>query len=406
MRPLAIVFVSALATASLSVSQAATVHKRARPVCRRHSTTRARRAAKTVRRSACRRTVSHPGKAVRAVSGGLIVGLNANASGYGGASTANQLQTIISRTGAKWLRERLQWSIIEPSPGTFSFSYYDHFMLLAARRGERILAVLGDTPAWAGPSSTAIPADPSSYAAYVAAVVNRYGPHGSFWAAHPRLIGSAIPTFEFWNEPFFDSGDNGDYDPARYANLVKAAAIAGRAADPSAKFLIAAEMQSARDANGNWVWWVEALYRAVPNLGDYFDGVAMHDYGADTTTLNPIIFGQPYNNYGHILRIQNLRQQFVDHGAASKPFWITEAGWSTCTDSTDCVSNAQQAGNLTTLFGDIHGSWKSWVQAAFIYRYGDGANPTTMQDGYGLSNLDGSPKPALAVFQREAAASA
>ena len=46
----------------------------------------------------------------------------------------------------------------------------------------------------------------------------------------------------------------------------------------------------------------------------------------------------------------------------------------------------------------MRGAWSDWVQAAFIYRFGDGADPSSVQDGYGLTNLDGSPTPALQVF--------
>jgi hypothetical protein len=42
-------------------------------------------------------------------------------------------------------------------PGVFDFSYYGHFMLLAALRGLHVLAVLYDTPAWAGTAYNEIP---------------------------------------------------------------------------------------------------------------------------------------------------------------------------------------------------------------------------------------------------------
>ena len=234
-------------------------------------------------------------------------------------------------------------------------------------------------------------------------MIGRYGANGSFWAQNPSLRGSAIQTWEIWNEPFFSSGNNGSYDPGSYARLIKAAAIAGRTADPSAQFLIASEMHSARDSNGNWQWWTDALYQAVPDLNNYFDGVAVHAYGTDTTTLTPMVAGQAYNNYDRMRRIEDIHQQFLTHGATHKPFWITEIGWSTCTDSPNCVTPTQQAANVSTLFADLHGSWSSWVQGAFLYHYTDGTNPTTVQDGYGLTNNDGTPKPALAIFQTQAA---
>jgi len=340
-------------------------------------------------------------------SGGLVVGLNANVSGWGNASTQPRLAQVTSQTHTKWLREDFHWDQIEPAPGQFDFSYYDHFMLLAAQAGEHILPVLYHAPSWAGATYNAIPSDPSAYAQYVAAVIGRYGTNGSFWNQYPTLRGSAIQTWELWNEPYYSTGDNNNYNPGNYARLVKAAAIAGRAADPNAKFLLASEMQSAQDANGNWQWWTDALYQAVPDLNNYFDGVAAHPYGANTTSLNPEIAGHPYNNYNSLHRIQDIHQQFINHAAANKPFWITEIGWSTCSNDPTCVTPAQQAANFTTLFADLHGSWSSWVQAAFLYHYTDGDNPTTnSEDAYGLTTNTGTPKPALSIFQTQASLSA
>jgi hypothetical protein len=348
-----------------------------------------------------------PAPSSPAVSGGLVVGLNANVAGWGDASTQPYMARVTSETHAKWLRENFRWDTIEPSPGHFDFSYYDHYMLIAAQAGMHILPVLGQTPAWAGPSSSAIPSDPAAFAQYVSAVVGRYGTNGSFWNQYPSLRGSAIQTWEIWNEPYYSTGDNGDYNPGNYARLVKAAVIAGRAANPNAKFLLASEMQSAQDSNGNWQWWTDALYQAVPDLNNYFDGVAVHPYGTDTTTLHTEIAGHPYNNYDSMPRIQDIHQQFINHGAANKPFWITEIGWSTCSNDPHCVTPAQQAANLTTLFADLHGSWSSWVQAAFLYHYTDGDNPTSnIEDGYGLTTNSSTPKPALSIFQTQASRSA
>lgn len=364
--------------------------------------------AKSTRRLAVATSAPKPAsKTARSTNGGLLVGINADVSGWGGASTQPRLAQVTSQTHTKWLREDFRWDQIELSPGQFDFAYYDHFMLLAAQAGMHVLPVLYHTPSWAGATYNTIPSDPSAYAQYVAAVVGRYGTNGSFWKQYPSLSGSAIQTWELWNEPYYSTGDNNDYDPGNYARLVKAADIAGRGVDPHAKFLLASEMQSAQDAHGNWQWWTDALYQAVPDLNNYFDGVAAHPYGTNTTTLNPEPAGQPYNNYDSMLRIQDIHQQFINHGAADKPFWITEIGWSTCTNNPQCVTPAQQATNLTNLFADLHGSWAKWVQAAFLYHYTDGNNPTTnIEDGYGLTANTTTPKPALTIFQTQAAQSA
>ena len=333
-----------------------------------------------------------------AVAGGLVVGLANGAAGYGGASTAPQMTRMTDGTDSKWFREAFMWSTIEPREGQFNFAYYDHYMLVAGQHGVHIVGELVGTPKWAGRQPFSIPANPQPFAEFVAAVVARYGVGGTFWQSHPGLAGSAVTTFELWNEPYFSSGNAGHYNPGRYARLVKAASIAGHAVSPSTNFLIEAEMEA--HLNGVWTWWVDAMYKAVPDLNSYFQGVAVHDFGTDVKHLYPIRAGQPYPNFGRLRRIQDLRAQFVSHDGGDKPFWILESGWSTCTTpGQGCVTQKQQAANLRTLARYIEGPWKAWVQSLFFYRYKD-SDPKTVQGAYGLIQVNGKAKPALAVFKQ------
>jgi polysaccharide biosynthesis protein PslG len=339
--------------------------------------------------------------------GQLIVGLDANVSGWGIPNMQGRLDQITGQTGAKWLREEFTWGKIEPSRGVFDFAIYDQLMLVAARKGVHILPTLMDTPGWDGPSWNAIPANPSDYARYVAAVVGRYGPHGSFWASHPALPNDAIDTFELWNEPYYPNGDDGNYSPARYANLVKAAATAGRNADPAARFLLAAENQS-QYVGSTWVWWIQALYQAVPDLNKYFDGVAVHPYGDDLTSYSYPRVGQAYDGYEQIRRVEAIHQEFAGHGAADKPLWITEIGWPTCTGgSTRCTTPDGQASDLSTVLSYAHTTWRSYVHSVFVYHYEDlGTDSSDPENDYGLTTYTHAPKPALAVFRAAAATSA
>lgn len=340
-----------------------------------------------------------------AVSSGLVVGLSSGAAGWGGKSTARRLNVITSRTGVKWMRDEFQWNVIEPSRGKFRFSYYDHYMLLVAQQGLHVVAHLMTAPKWASPSVSSVPANPTDYARFIAAVVHRYGPHGTFWQTHPDLRGSAITMYELWNEPYYSTGNGGQYNPGRYARLVKAASIAGHAADPSVKFLVDAEMQSAL-TRGVWVWWVDGLYQAVPNLNKYFDGVSVHAFGTDTKTLHPVVYGQPYPNFQRLRKIEDIRRLFLHHGAANKPFWIMETGFSTCTQrSSYCVSSGKQVEDFRALFNYLQTTWRSWVQGAFVYRYDDGVPPNSLEGGYGLVHLNGRAKPALSLVKAFASAS-
>jgi hypothetical protein len=314
---------------------------------------------------------------------------------------AQRMSQIETKSGAKWLREMFDWSMIEPRNGTYDFSLYDGLMTVASQNGVHVVAELFTTPSWAGATPTTIPDDPTAFASFVGTVVARYGPHGSFWASHPTLTKDPIEIFELWNEPYYSNGNDGDYNPGRYARLVKAAASAGRAADSGARFLLAAENQCAF-VGGAWVWWVDALYAAVPNLNSYFDGVAVHPYGTDLQSLSYPTPGQAYTGYDQIRRVESIHQEFANHGAADKSLWLTEIGWPTCTNggSVRCTTPAGQASNLQTVFTDARTIWKSFVRGVFVYGYQDNnANTADPENDYGLVDYSGNPKPALAVFR-------
>jgi hypothetical protein len=287
------------------------------------------------------------------------------------------------------------WSWVESTKGTYDWSFYDHYMLLAAQAGEHVIPTLYGTPSWAGATGVTIPSDPTAYAAWVGAFVSRYGPHGSFWTANPSLAAYAISTFELWNEPYYSNGNAGNYNPAAYANLVKAAGTAAHKADPAAKVLLAGETDTGQQVAGTWVNWIDALYQAVPDLNSYFDGVAVHPYGADVTGLS----GTGDNQ---LRRVELIRADFVSHGASDKPLWITEIGWPTCVNATNqlCVTAAQQAANFTTMVGYLHTTWKSYVKAVFLYDLQDqGTNLADQEQNFGLYTYGGTAKPILSLFQ-------
>ncbi len=166
---------------------------------------------------------------------------------------------------------------------------------------------------------------------------------------------------------------------------------------------MAADNQSAL-VNGNWVWWIDALYQAVPDLNNYFDGIAVHPYGPDLTNVTYPTPGQAYNGYGQVRRLETIRQQFVNHGASDKPLWITEIGWPTCTagGSDRCTNAAGQASDIQTVFNYARSTWKPYVQAIFLYGYQDNnANTADPENDYGLVDYNGNPKPALSVFKTQ-----
>jgi hypothetical protein len=305
--------------------------------------------------------------------------------------------------GAGVTMERLEipWSAVESRPGKWNFSEFDREFAMAARHGITVLPLLMNVPGWAGPAWNAFPSKAGTFDAYVARVVGRYGPHGSFWRRHRELPGRQARWFEVWNEPYLSQFSAGGVNPGAYARLYKGAAMAGKRADRSARFLIQADLYTS-DENGHSSSWVGPMFAAVPDLGRWFDGVAVHPY---TSSDSPDSY-TPSDPRGEFRRIENIRQEFAKRGAGSKQFWITEVGWSTCPANSDsCVSEKKQAAFLARVFQIVKSDYSSWVKAVFPYNYRDGNedNVSDKEAWFGLIRRAGQPKPAWRVLRAAAA---
>jgi polysaccharide biosynthesis protein PslG len=325
---------------------------------------------------------------------GLHVGITVDSQGWGDSTSYRQLQGMAA--GAKWSREQFSWSVVEPQPGVFDWSRYDRLMGAAAKNGLSILANPFSTPAWAGAAWNQIPVDPSAYADFIARIAARYGPGGTFWQSNPSLPARPLQYIELWNEPYCTCFSYGGVNPARYAALVKASVLAGRAANPGVKYLLEADTAPGEYPGG----FLAGMYAAMPDLNHYFDAVAVHPYSDDRS---PLLTADTYG----FQRIGSARGVLVAHSAADKPLWITEVGWPTCPGGAadECVSEAQQAAYLQAAFDLVKTQYSSYVRALFVYHYNDftPGDPNEREQWFGLTRTDGSHKPAYAVFQAEAA---
>jgi len=215
---------------------------------------------------------------------------------------------LMRSSGAGSTRVAVDWRTIERAPGALDFASFDAFVQAAAQAGVRVLPVVLGSPAWAArdPSDPASP--PRSAAAYgrfLTALVQRYGPSGSFWSAHPGIPRLPLRQWQIWNEP-----DLGKYWSAKdwapgYVSLLRAARTAVKAADPSAQIVLAGL------TNRSWVD-LERVYRA--GGGRLFDLAAVHPFSRRVT---------------NVLKIVSLvRQTMRRHGDAHKRLVLSEVSWS------------------------------------------------------------------------------
>ena len=325
---------------------------------------------------------------------GLVVGIGGNTLEGG----LGREQDVVRRLGVRWLREELTWDEIERVRGRRSYAAYDRMMYAAARRGMRVLPVLLGTPRWLGSRRELPP--PGPWGAFVADVVERYGPGGAFWRAHPELDGKLAPVhFELWNEPWFDTFSTGGPDPAAFAAMQRAAVLAGRRANPRARYLLAAEMgYTARD--GTKRNWLEDLYAADPLLNQSFDALAVHPY---TFGRAPVSTEGP--RASQFKRLDDALALLRARGAADRPLWLTEIGWSTCRGRPACVTERQQAAYFRQAFRLITKRYGGQVAAIFAYHLRDFGAPPDRRDferNFGLLRGNGGTKPAWGVVRRAA----
>ena len=303
----------------------------------------------------------------------------------------------MARSGVETVRVVFDWSHAQPTEdGPFDFSESDRFVAGAAARGIRVLPVMVHAPSWAtggDPAYGAPPTDPAKYAAYVAALVQRYKPGGTFWAANPGLRRVPIRVWQVWNEPNLKTYWTRQPFARDYVALLRATRFAIKANDPRATVLLAG-MTNGADST-SW----EALgmvYRAGGRGA--FDAVALHPYTAKVRNL---------------LKTVRFARAVMRRYDRVKPVWLTEISWSSSAgrttdrfatwDTTERGQARQVRSALRTLaryrrsLRIAQVTWYSWLSPQV--RRGK------WFDYAGLSRLSSGRvvrKPALGAFAREA----
>lgn len=327
----------------------------------------------------------------------LIVGVVANTLDAGPRMRAQQ--TMIRALGVRWIREELRWNVLEPQPGTFRWRSFDRLLESAAREGLHVLPMLIGTPSWAGRTPLALPDDPWTFGAFAGQAAARYGPGGTFWRQHAGLDSRLAPQwFELWNEPYTTAYSQGGVDPAAYAHMVVAASTDARAANPRTRWLMAADLYYGPDSSPRN--WLAAMYAAVPNLNDGFDGVAVHPYSFYAPTAGASAARVAFR----FARLGAIASELAAHGAARRPIWITELGWSTCDLRPDCVSDHDQAQRLADAFTLVRTRYVHTVKALFVYHLRDFSSglPDDREAHYGLLRANATRKPSWALVAAEA----
>jgi len=219
---------------------------------------------------------------------------------------------LMSRSGVETARVLFNWSLMQPErAGAIDFTATDAVVARAARTGIEILPVVMYAPAWARSSGeiAAPPRDNEAYAAFLHALIARYGRFGSFWRDHPQLPRRPIRYWQIWNEPTLTfqwaAPPGSEYAfPGGYVRLLRVAHRAVRSADSWARVVLAGLTFKAWED-------LARVYRA--GARGLFDVVAVQTYT-----------GRPENL---VLALRKVRKVMARHGDGKLALWVTETGW-------------------------------------------------------------------------------
>lgn len=340
-----------------------------------------------------------------AVSGQFPVGAQMRAMARNGAESvgltfnwvhAQPYQTMDAVPAA----QRARFVATGPASVPTDFTQTDRLVAAAARAHLQVHPVVIAAPVWARlhrDKEFSPPADPATYASYLTALIARYGPNGSFWAAHPTLHRQPIRSWQVWNEPVGGDGDNTPSvfwaDPApfadRYVALLHAAHDAIKAADPGAEVVLGALVAQ------SW-GTLKIVYDHGGRSG--FDAVALHPYTNDAPNVTRIL--------------RYVRRVMDRHGDRAKPIQVTEIGWPAF-DATGVTklgyrrASRAQAGWLRAVFRSFEAQrrrlrlelalWYTWI--------GTDRSRQDAFDHSGLLHLAGGKlhaKPVLGAFRQVA----
>ena len=283
---------------------------------------------------------------------------------------------VMRSAGVETIRMPMQWSRLQPyrlvsdipaadrarftvARGVpMDFGALDLRVGAAARNGLDVLGLVLETPAWAATARGNVfspPRDPVDYVRGLLALIDRYGPHGSFWTANPELPERPVRHWQIWNEPSlprYFAVKGGFAKP--YVRLLAAAYRAVKAADPGATVV------SAGLPNFSWRD-LESLYRAGLRARGHLDAVAVHPFT-----------GRPADSVRILRRVRAVMDR---HGDRRTPIWVTEVSWPSGRGK--AVSNQRwvttQAGEATKVrevYAAYAAAWRSLrLERAYWYAW-------------------------------------
>ena len=306
--------------------------------------------------------------------------------------------------GFGWVRQRIDWSRVEPQSGAFQWAWTDQVLTEIAAAGLAPVIVLDGSPAWARDSRDrpplgslendlswrlAPPAAPETFARFAAAFAGRYK--------------DKVRFYQVWDEPnIAPHWGNRLIDPVGYARLLRAAAVAVRDADPDA-VILAAALAPTQDRGHTAIdegFFLQRLYAA--GAAPYFDAVLVQPFGFGTGPEDARSRVDALN----FRRAAWVRRVMVAAGDAQTPVWAVRFGWNRqLQDPWKTVSTAHQLRFTEEAIRYARANWP-WLAAMGWPVDRPNTSSSDPMWGFSLITADGNEHALLSVFTDAAQATA
>ncbi len=310
---------------------------------------------------------------------------------------------VTKEMGFRWIKQGFGWRDIELKKGEFDWSHTDHIVETMERYGGLSLLVRVDhQPKWArsGCSLQGPPENLADFADFLSALAARYK--------------GKIEAYQIWNEPnLAREWCDQRPDPAAYAEMLRVAYRAIKAADPR-PLVVSAGLsptgtrppQAMPDDE-----YLDALYRAMNGSPDgYFDVLGVHAAGyAAPPEVSPEEAAADKARYGGerfftFRRVEDLRAIQERYGDGDRRVAILEMGWTSDPIHPEyawhAVTEAQKADYLVRAYAYAREHWQPWIGLmTTIYLCDPDWTEQNEQYWWCITNPDGTPRPAFEALK-------
>jgi hypothetical protein len=289
--------------------------------------------------------------------------------------------------GVKRVRYDIDWTDVETVQGQYNVDWIEQPLAMLEAAGMKSIVTLDyGNPLYNSSSNgdtSFPPTTPAPFAAFAAAVAQRYG--------------ERLSPYEIWNE------ENAGYrfwkpkeDPTAYAALLLRAAQSIKEVCPACQVIFGGVFWHAEAIMGG-PKFIQDAYAAQPLLATALSGLGVHPYAYYPPSAPPDSDLSP-----EVPLVDMIAQaQSATGDAAKPPVWVTEVGWPIQTGSVDDAAQAADLVKAYVLASEVQSQATCW------YDLQDGPNADSFppEQAFGLIYYDpagpsaGKPKHAYLSMQ-------